>query len=291
VPERRARPTPTSARRKYPARKNPRRASSARGSGLLTVDIGNSDTVVGLFRGARLTGFWRLTSGRLTADEAMLLLQYALGASRGPRRGTHASRGSGAVLCSVVPRLTPAWSEALERMTGRAPLEVTAELVRELLPIRYHDPSAVGADRIANALAARELYGAPVIVVDLGTATTFDCVSAEGAYLGGAISPGVGTSAEELFRRAARVPRVDLRRPKRALGRTTEESLRSGVLWGAVGQVDALVRRLAAEMKGKPRVIATGGWAKVVAPECETVQAVDEALTLKGMRLLWEVCK
>jgi len=278
------------------------RPRTSRGSDLLTVDIGNSDTVVGLFRGARLAGFWRLTSGRLTADEAMLLLEHARGRSRGAHgliarrgtrgRGAYASRGSGsgAVLCSVVPRLTPAWSEALERMTGRAPLEVTAELVRELLPIRYHDPSAVGADRIANALAARELYGTPVIVVDLGTATTFDCVSAEGAYLGGAISPGVGTSAEELFRRAARVPRVELRRPERALGRTTEESLRSGVLWGAAGQVDALVRRLAREMKGKPRVIATGGWAKVVAPECETVQAVDEALTLKGMRLLWEVC-
>ena len=251
------------------------------GSGLLTVDIGNSDTVVGLFRGARLAGFWRLTSGRLTADEAMMLLAHALG------RG---SRARGAVLCSVVPRLTPAWSEALERATGRPPLEVTAELVRELLPIRYHDPGAVGADRIANALAARELYGTPVIVVDLGTATTFDCVSREGAYLGGAIAPGVGTSAEELFRRAARVPRVELRRPRRALGRTTEESLRSGVLWGAAGQVDALVGRLAREMKGKPRVVATGGWAKVVAPECGTVEAVDEALTLKGMRLLWEVC-
>jgi type III pantothenate kinase len=146
----------------------------------------------------------------------------------------------------------------------------------------------VGADRIANALAARALYGTPAIVVDLGTATTFDCISREGAYLGGAISPGVGTSTEELFRRAARVPRVELRRPRRALGRTTEESLRAGVLWGAAGQVDALVRRLAREMKGTPRVIATGGWAKVVAPECETVEAVDEGLTLKGMKILWE---
>ncbi len=261
-----------------------RRARRTGGSGLLTVDIGNSDTVVGLFRGARLAGFWRLTSGRLTADEATLLVRHVL------REGPRGAAPRGAVLCSVVPRLTPAWGEALERTTRRAPLEVTAELVRELLPIRYHDPSAVGADRIANALAARELYGAPAIVVDLGTATTFDCVSAEGAYLGGAISPGVGTSAEELFRRAARVPRVDLRRPERALGRNTDESLRSGVLWGAAGQVDALVRRLAKEMKGRPKVIATGGWAKIVAPECETVQAVDEALTLKGMRLLWEVC-
>jgi type III pantothenate kinase len=146
----------------------------------------------------------------------------------------------------------------------------------------------VGADRIANALAARALYGVPAIIVDLGTATTFDCVSRDGAYLGGAIAPGVGTSAEELFRRAARVPRVELRQPQRALGRTTEESLRAGVLWGAAGLVDALVRRLAREMKGTPRVIATGGWAKVVAPECETVEAVDEGLTLKGMKIFWE---
>jgi type III pantothenate kinase len=247
----------------------------------VAVDIGNSDTVVGLFRGARLVGFWRLSSGRRTADEAALTLDLVLGGGRGaPPRG--------AVLCSVVPNLTLAWSEALARRTGRAPLEVTAETVKGLLPIRYHDPTAVGADRIANALAARALYGTPAIVVDLGTATSFDCVSREGAYLGGAIAPGVATSAEELFRRAARVPRVELRRPERALGRTTEESLRAGVLWGAAGQVDALVRRLAREMKGEPHVVATGGWAKVVAAECETVDAVDEALTLKGMKILWE---
>ena len=263
MPERRAHPRP------------------GRGSQLLTVDIGNSDTVAGRFRGAVLDGFWRLTSRRLTADEAVLLLERIFGGGR-------AARPRGAVLCSVVPNLTPAWSEALERVTGRAPLEVTAETVRDLLPIRYHDPYAVGADRIANALAVRALYGTPASVVDLGTATTFDCVSREGAYLGGAISPGAGTSAEELFRRAARVPRVELRRPRLALGRTTEESLQAGVVWGAAGLVDALVRRLAREMKGTPRVIATGGWAKVVAPECETVEAVDEGLTLKGMKILWE---
>ena len=269
MPERRARTTRL------------RRVPAGRGRELLTVDIGNSDTVVGRFRGAALDGFWRLTSGRLTADEATLLLEQTLGRGR-------TGRPRGAVLCSVVPNLTLAWSEALERATGRAPLEVTAETVHGLLPIRYHDPGAVGADRLANALAARALYGTPAIVVDLGTATTFDCVSREGAYLGGAISPGVGTSAEELFRRAARVPRVELRRPRRALGRTTEESLRAGVLWGAAGLVDALVRRLVREMKGRPRVIATGGWAKIVAPECETVEAVDEGLTLKGMKILWE---
>jgi type III pantothenate kinase len=191
------------------------------------------------------------------------------------------------VLCSVVPALTQPWAEALERWSGHPPVEVGPDTARSLR-IRYRDPGAVGADRIANAIAARDLYGTPAIVVDLGTATTFDCVSQSGEYLGGAIAPGVGTSAEELFRRAARIPRVDLRRPTRALGRTTEESLRAGVLWGAAGQVDALVNRLAREMKGTPQVIATGGWAKIVAPECATVQVVDEALTLKGMRILWE---
>ncbi len=248
---------------------------------LVAVDVGNSDTVVGVFRGAALRGFWRLTSGRATADEAALRLAELLG---------RPARGAGAVLCSVVPPLTQAWAEGLERATGTRPLEVSAATAQGLR-IRYHDPTAVGADRIANAIAARAIYGTPAIVVDLGTATTFDCISREGAYLGGAIAPGVGTSAEELFRRAARVPRVELRRPSRALGRTTEESLQSGVLWGAAGQVDALVRRLAREMKGEPRVIATGGWAAAVAPECETVEEMDEGLTLKGMRLLWEATR
>lgn len=264
-----------------PARRPKGGDARARGrAALMTVDIGNSDTVVGMFHGVALRGFWRLTSGRMTADEVALQLE-------GLTRGLRVRGPAGAVLCSVVPALTPAWADALERWCGRAPLEVGAATARSL-PIRYHDPSAVGADRIANAIAARDLYGTPAIVVDLGTATTFDCVSKSGEYLGGAIAPGVGTSAEELFRRAARIPRVDLRRPLRALGRTTEESLRAGVLWGAAGQVDALVHRLVREMKGKPQVIATGGWAKVVAPECATVQVVDEALTLKGMRILWD---
>ncbi|HKQ56481.1 MAG TPA: type III pantothenate kinase, partial [Candidatus Eisenbacteria bacterium] len=191
------------------------------------------------------------------------------------------------VLCSVVPALTKPWAGALGRLAGRPPVEVNADTAHGLA-IRYRDRNAVGADRIANAIAARALYGTPAIVVDLGTATTFDCISRQGDYLGGAITPGVATSAEELFRRAARLHRVELRRPARALGRTTEESLQAGVLWGAAGQVDALVRRLALEMKGTPVVIATGGLAGIVTPECETINRVDEALTLKGMRLIWE---
>ena len=250
---------------------------------LIAVDVGNSDTVVGWFEGRELSGFWRLTTGRQTADELVMTVR-ALLRDRAPGA---ASERAGAVLCSVVPALTLPWAEALRRVAGEPAIEVNAATAPDL-PIRTHDRSSVGADRIANAIAARGLYGTPAIVVDLGTATTFDCVSRGGAYLGGVIAPGVGTSAEELFRRAARISRVELRRPERAIGRTTEESLRAGVLWGAAGQVDALVRRIAIEMKGTPHVIATGGWAAVVVPECETINVVDEGLTLKGMRILWE---
>ncbi len=261
---------------------NPRRARGRAEARVIAVDIGNSDTVVGHFRGESLERMWRLTSGRMTADEALVALELLL-----RRHGADGTQHAGAVLCSVVPSLTLAWAQALEQRTGRPPLEISAATVTSL-DIRYHDKSAVGADRIANAIAARAIYGTPAIVVDLGTATTFDCISKAGAYLGGAIAPGVGTSAEELFRKAARLPRVELRRPMRALGRTTEESLRAGVLWGAAGQIDALVRRLTLEMRGTPHVIATGGWAKALAPECETINIVDEGLTLKGMRMLWE---
>lgn len=244
---------------------------------LLAVDIGNSETVVGRFLGSELDGFWRLTSGRSTQDELRLALEMLVHTS---------AVGWGSILCSVVPSLTRPWSEALRAVTGKPPLEVSAATA--CIPVHVPDPASVGADRLANAYAARKLYGAPAIVVDLGTATTLDCVNKQGAYVGGAIAPGVVTASEELFRRAARLARVDLRRPERALGRTTEECLRVGVLWGNAGLVDSLVRRVRAELGGHPKVIATGGLAPVLAPECETVDLVDEGLTLKGLRLLWE---
>ena len=249
---------------------------------VLVADIGNSETKVGVVEGREVRNYWRLTSTRATRDEIGLQLESLMRHAGTPREGL-----SGTVVCSVAPSLTLAWVEALGRWSQSPPIEVSAQTARSL-PIRYHDRTAVGADRIANAVAARTLYGTPAIVVDLGTATTFDCVSQQGAYLGGIIAPGVATSAEELLRRAARIPRVELRRPARALGRTTEESLQAGVIWGAAGQVDALVRRLALEMKGTPHVIATGGLAKLIVPECETINRVDETLTLKGMALLWE---
>lgn len=263
-------------KRSRPARKPARKPARA-SMPLLAVDIGNSETVVGRFRGGELDGFWRLTSGRSTADEMRMSLDQLLREN---------ATGFGSILCSVVPALTRPWAEALRGATGRLPVELTAKNAG--LPVLVPDPMSVGPDRLANAFAASKLYGTPAIVVDLGTATTLDCVSKAGAYVGGAIAPGVVTASEELFRRAARLSRVDLRRPERALGRTTEEALRVGVLWGNAGLVDALVRRVRAELGGKPKVIATGGLAPVLAPECETVDLVDEGLTLKGLRLLWE---
>jgi type III pantothenate kinase len=232
-----------------------------------------------MFEGDEVRTFWRLTSRVQTVDEVGVALDSLLNG---------AGKLSGAVLCSVVPAMSASWSAALERHAPRAVAEVTADSARGQLEIRVPDPRSVGADRIANAIGVSARHGTPAIVVDLGTATTFDCVSADGAYIGGIIAPGVTTSAEELYRRAARLARVEIRRPPHALGRTTEEALQAGLLWGHAGQIDALVRRLTPEIGGTPHVIATGGWAKAIAPECETVQKVDEALTLHGMRILWE---
>jgi type III pantothenate kinase len=247
---------------------------------LLAVDVGNTETVVGRFLGAELEESWRLTSGRTTADELELALEGML------RTG---AAGSASVLCSVVPGLTGRWAEALQAVSGREPLEVTAKT--SPIALQVTEPDAVGPDRIANALAGRVLHGAPCIVVDLGTATTFDCVSRAGTFVGGAIAPGLGTASDELFRRAARLSSVELRRPERAVARTTAENLRVGVLWGYAGLVDALVRRMRGELGGRPKVIATGGLARLLAPECDTVDLVDEGLTLKGLRLVWEAAR
>jgi type III pantothenate kinase len=258
-----------------PERRRPRRAAP-----LLVVDLGNSRTAVACFTGEALTARWSLTTQRRTVDEVMLVVGPLLAEREGP-----APRA--AVLCSVVPAHEGAWVAALERLTGAAPLVAGHTTVRGLR-IVYREPERLGPDRIANALAVRARHGAPAIVVDLGTATNFDCLSAEGAFTGGAIAPGLGASAEALFQRAARLPRVPFERPERALAAGTEQALKVGLVWGWAAMVDGLVRRLQREMGGRPKVVATGGWARVVAPECETVDTVDDDLTLHGLRLLWE---
>lgn len=261
-----------------------RRARAARAGAptapLIAVDVGNTETVIGRFLGAELEESWRVTSSRATTDELRLALEGML------KTG---AAGCASVLCSLVPAITRHWADALHTITGRDPLEVKA--ANSPIPLHVTEPDSVGPDRIANALAGRVLHGAPCIVIDLGTATTFDCVSRQGAFVGGAIAPGLGTASDELFRRAARLTDVEMRRPERAVARTTAENLRVGVLWGYAGLVDALVRRMRSELGGRPKVVATGGLAHMVAPECETVDLVDDGLTLKGLHLIWEATR
>ena len=245
---------------------------------LLVVDLGNTRTTVACFAGPALAGRWAISTRRRTTDEVALVVGPMLAELEAPRPRT-------AVLCSVVPPLDAAWCAGLERLTGAAPI-VAGVAAAHGLRIVYREPERLGPDRIANAIGVCDRHGAPAIVVDLGTATNFDCVSAEGAFIGGAIAPGVGIGAAALFRRGARLPRIALERPARVLGQSTEEALRAGIVGGAAAMVDGMVRRLTREMGGRPRVVATGGWARVMAAECETVDVVDEDLTLHGLRIM-----
>jgi type III pantothenate kinase len=250
---------------------------------ILAVDIGNTQTVVGLVEQGAIDGHWRVsTDANLTADE----IRVKIG-------GLLALEGSGwadvesLVIASVVPALTAAYTELALTATGAEPL-VVGPGVKTGLRIAYDNPHEVGADRIVNAVAAIAEYGAPVFVVDFGTATTLDVVDEAGAYLGGAIAPGVETSAEALFRRAARLSAVDLEPPTRVIGRTTRESVQAGLLLGEALMVDGLVRRAWTELGAECPVVATGGLAERMSPLCETVGAVDPDLTLKGLVLVWE---
>jgi len=307
-PPRKSRPAPAAGRPPAPPRRAPgsgRGASrpAATGSGAtsglravgrrpaaratepgpltLAVDVGNTQTVIGVFEGAELRDLFRISSGvPRTGDELFPLVERLIAPYRVPL-----VESGRAVVGSVVPAMTPAWEGLALRLLGREPLLVSARTARGLR-IELSDPSSLGVDRICNAVAVGELYRLPAIVVDLGTATTFDVVLPGPRYVGGAIAPGILTSAEELFRRAARLAKVELRRPARAMGRTTEESIQSGVFFGAVAQIDGLVARLSRELRLRPFVIATGGLAEAVAADSAHIQAVDPALTLQGLRIL-----
>lgn len=269
----------------------PRGAGSARGPAsalrsaplLLVVDAGNTETVVGLFSGETLLGSWRIASERSrTADECRLLVGLMA-----QEAGVAVSRIAGASIGSVVPPITAAFREVAEARLGIPTVVLTGE-TDSGVHIRVDHPREVGADRIANAVATYRLYGGPAVVVDLGTATTFDVVSARGEYLGGAIAPGILTSSEDLFRRAARLPTVDLTFPERVIGRSTQESLRSGILFGAVGQIDGILDRIREEWRREFRVLATGGLASLVAARSARIERVVPDLTLQGLRLVFE---
>lgn len=249
----------------------------------LAIDIGNSQTVVGVLDGETVRDLFRLTSGLArTGDELLpiverLLAPYREGILASPR----------IVIGSVVPAQTPPWVQLVRRLLGVEPFVATVEETRGL-DVDVPDPSSVGIDRVANAVAVAARHRVPAIVVDLGTATTFDVVLPGPRYVGGAIAPGIATSAEELFRRAARLAKVDFQRPPSVVGRTTEECIQSGVYFGAIGQIDGLVERIGAEIGGAPFVLATGGLAGVIGRDSRTIVEIDPALTLHGLRIMEE---
>jgi type III pantothenate kinase len=247
---------------------------------LLTIDVGNTQTVVGCFVGDRLTESWRVkTDARATADELGLLLSGLLRDVGAP---------SGVAVCSTVPALQGELRQLLSRRYADVPAVVVEPGVKTGVPLLYDNPREVGADRIVNALAAHHLYGGPAIVVDFGTSTNFDVVSAKGEFLGGAIAPGIEISLDALAARGARLFKVELTRPRSVIGKSTVEALQSGVVYGFAGQVDGLVRRIVAALGTPATVVATGGLAALVLAESETVQLHEPDLTLIGLRLVFE---
>ena len=254
---------------------------------LLAIDVGNTNIVLGIFDGKTLVHAWRLQTLReRTADELGLLVEGLFSHSAVRR-----TRVDGIVLGSVVPPLTGTACTMVERYFDQQPLVV--DPARNTgMPILYENPAEVGADRIVNAIAAHEQFGNerrhPLIVCDFGTATTLDAVSANGEYLGGAICPGITISADALFQRAARLPRIDVRKPPRVVGRTTVSAMEAGLFYGHVGMVEGLIRRMSDELGGGAFCVATGGLAPIIAPETNLIEHVDVDLTLQGLRIVWE---
>ena len=250
---------------------------------LLAVDVGNTHTVLGLFEGERLRADWRVASRKdATVDETGIVWRQLFA-----HAGADPAAVDGMIVSSVVPDLDRMVA-AVGRRYFDADALFVAPGVKTGMPILYENPHEVGADRIVNAVAAVRRYGAPVIVLDFGTATTFDVVSARGEYLGGIIAPGLGISAEALFSRAARLSRVEVREPARVIGRTTQESIQSGLFHGYVALVEGLVRRVRDELGVAAPVVATGGIAPVFRDALSLLDAVDPGLTLEGLRLIWE---
>ena len=251
---------------------------------LLAVDVGNTNVVLGAYRGADLVRTWRAaTTVERTEDELAVMIDGLLA-----REELGIDDVDAMVVGSVVPPLTLALTRLADRHLGGRAL-VIGPGVKTGVRLRVDNPSEVGADRIANTLAAHRRYGGPAIIVDFGTSTNFDVVSAEGDFLGGSFAPGIEVASESLFGRASRLFRVPLTPPREAIGKNTADCLRSGIVFGYVGLVEGLIARIHSELGGRARVIATGGLATTIAPLTPSIEKVDEDLTLEGLRMLWEL--
>ncbi|MBV9281865.1 MAG: type III pantothenate kinase [Chloroflexi bacterium] len=249
---------------------------------LLAIDVGNTNIVAGVFAGDSLVTLWRLTTEtRRTGDEYALLLSGLFRLA-----GLDVARVQGVAVCSVVPPVLTALTGALEKHWGLSPLVISTQLDLGI-EVRYTPPTAIGADRIANAVAAIDRFGAPSVVVDFGTTTNFDVISPDGAYIGGILAPGLEISEEALYRSTAQLRRVPLVPPPTAIGGSTTAALQSGILFGYAGLVDGLVERICGELGGQAHVVATGGLAETIAPLTRTVQRIDDDLTLYGLFLLY----
>ena len=251
---------------------------------LLVFDVGNTNIVMGVYRDSTLLHSWRLFTDRnQTADEYEIKIRVLLG-------NAHIQAGdiSDVIISSVVPPIMPTFERLINKCFGIEPL-IVGPGVKTGLPILGDNPREVGADRIVNAVAGVALFGSPLIIIDFGTATTLCVVDEQGRYLGGAISPGIGISAEALFQRAAKLPRIELSKPKSVIGRNTVACMQSGLIYGYVGLVDGLVNRMISELGVEPKVIATGGMAEIISEESETIDVVMENLTLEGLRLIYSL--
>jgi type III pantothenate kinase len=249
---------------------------------ILVIDVGNTNTVLGVMEGTDLKARIRLTTADRTTDETGFLMVQGLA-----HRGIAPGDIEGAIISSVVPSALYSFEKACRRYLKVPEPLVVGRRLKTRIKVRMDDPRSVGADRIVNAIAALERWGGPIIVVDFGTATTFDCVNADGEYVGGAIAPGFRISEEALFAKTAKLPRVEVARPSRAIGRNTVAAIQSGMFFGYVGLVDSLARRCREELDPAAKVVATGGLSQLIGEGSEIIEEIDPFLTLRGLAILY----